>query len=154
MPKGVKFKEEVWFREAADIMVKERINLRRAAEQLGQVLLPEEANSIFRRKLFQVILQQAKNDFYAELGKDQNRTRDILIGRMLDAIDRLADEGQAKDVTLAAFQLSKILGFVGAETEVNVMGSLTQEDIDKLKNEIRTRRELLDKKPSNDSPIN
>ena len=143
--------EEIWFRQAADIMVRERINLRRAAEQLGQVLLPEEASNLFRRKIFQTILQQAKNDFYAELGRDQNRTKEIIIGRMLDGIERLTDEGQAKDAVLAAFNLAKILGMVGAETEVNVMGSLSQEDIDKLKDEIKTRRELLAKKPPKDA---
>ena len=150
MPKKP-LKEEIWFREAADLMVRDHINLRRAAEELGQVLLPEEAQAIGRRKIFQTILKDAANDYYAELGKDQNRTKEIIIGRMMEAIERMAEEGQSKDVALAAFQLSKILGYVGADTEVNVMGSLTQEDIDKLKDEIRQRRELLLKKPSPDA---
>lgn len=146
--------EEIWFREAAEIMVQENINLRRAAEQLGQVLLPEEAKSVFRRKAFQAVLQQTKNDYYAKLGRDQNRTKEIIIGRMLDGIERLTEEGQSKDAVLAAFNLAKILGMVGAETEVNVMGTLSQEDIDKLKEEIKTRRELLSKKPPKDAVPN
>jgi hypothetical protein len=56
--------------DAINLMVRQNLSLRQAAQQLGQDLTPQEADNIQGRMRFQDALEEARMAYYAEIGKN------------------------------------------------------------------------------------
>jgi hypothetical protein len=136
--------EELYFQRVAEIMVRQGLNFRRAAEQIDVILLPEEAVNLERRKEFQRILWLERYKYFEELGSDPNRTKAVLLGGMVYDINKLREEGNFDKSLDGALKLAKVEYGVENNT-VNVLGTLTQEEIDKIKTKLTKLKEPLDK---------
>jgi hypothetical protein len=133
-------KEEVWFQEVAGMMARESsLTLRQAALRLGLAMSPEEAQLFERRKEFQRILLAEQIKYYDELGSDPRRTKNVLLGQMVYAIQKLLDESAWDKALAGGIQLAKVAGWVGAESEVNIIEGLSQKDLE----EVRAKLKLL-----------
>lgn len=131
--------EQSWFQRAAEKMVREEKNLYAVAQELELALTSRECDNLSRTKAFQRVLWDERTKYHKELANDPNRNKNSLIGNMLLAAERLMGEGKYDKAAEVLFKLARIEGYVGAESQVTVIGSLSQEDIDKAKVEVRKK---------------
>ena len=130
--------EQPWYLEAADIMVRQGKNLRQAAQDLNVSLTVEEADTLFRRKSFQAVVRQARLRFHQEVANDPGRCKATLIGNLLIIAQALTDEGDHKKAAEVLFQVAKIEGYVGSESNVNIFANLNAENFAELRNRIKS----------------
>jgi hypothetical protein len=128
--------EELWWTEACEIMVRDNLTLRKAAEFLGKNLLPAECQQIERRKGFQRVLWTVRYKYFQELADNPNRTKQVLLGQIVYAIDQLFKQGSWRDVIDGGLKLAKIEYNV-EDTSVNIFQGLTQKDFDEIKNRVK-----------------
>lgn len=128
-------------------MVLENCSLRKAAEQLQVSLTPADAQAIERRKAFQRVLWQTRYKHFQELADNPARTKQVLLGQIVYAIDQLFKEGAWRDVIDGGLKLAKIEYNVEDQT-VNVFQGLTQKDLDAIKNRIKKLNDPLGEKPN------
>lgn len=131
--------EQSWFARAAEKMVREEKTLYLVAQELELQLTTRECENIARTKAFQKVLWEARNVYHKELANDPSRNKNSLVGTMLMAANKLMEEGKYDKAAEVLFKLARIEGYVGAESQVTVIGSLSQAEIDKAKEEIKKR---------------
>lgn len=146
-------KEEDWFSPIAEIMVRQGCSFREAAEQIGKILIPEEARGYLNKKAFQAVLWQARWKYFEDLGSNPNRTKAVLLGQMVHGVQKLLDDGDFDKAVDAAAKLAKV-EYGGADTQVNVLGNLNQDDIERLRAKIQKLKDIsipanIDAQPKN-----
>ena len=138
---------EQWMLEAINLMVRQNLTLRQAAQQLGLEITPQQADNIQGRIRFQDALSDARLKFYSEIGSNPRLTKDALIGKVYLLSERLASDREDAKATEALFRLAKIQGWISGEgggqpSIVDVLArALTQDDIDRLRAEIKKAEE-------------
>lgn len=133
--------EESWMIDVADIMVKENLNFRRAAESVGKFFQPVEAQNLERTKAFQRVLWTARNRYFEELGSDPQRTRAVLLGQAVYCNQKLMEEGNFKDTLDGIAKLFK-MEYGTEDTSVNVFANLNQSDIDAIKAKLKALQQV------------
>ena len=139
---------EQWFDKLADTMIREKLNFVQAAQREGLPLTNEECDKYAKRKEFQRALRSARNRYYAELANDPTRTKNVLLGQMMYALQELMHAGEYKDAVDAALKLARVEGFIGPEQEVNVFGGLSAKEFETVRELIQKRaKELIERTP-------
>jgi hypothetical protein len=124
---------ELWYSEVAQLMIRESLGLRQAAERLGIFLTQPEADVHVRRKEFQGLLWLERYKYFESLGSDPRRTREVLLGQMAHCAQRLMEEGLWDKAGNVLKELARIEGYVGADVTVNTFANLTQKELDEIK---------------------
>lgn len=134
---------EPWMLEAINLMVRQNLSLRQAAQQLGVEITPQQADNIGGRIRFQDALESARLSYYADVGSDYRLSRDAVVGQIFKLAERLAsDREDYKAAVDALLKLSKIKGWVGEpEHKPSLLDSLTQSEIDKLRADVKKAQE-------------
>lgn len=130
-----------WWSEAADLMARCNISLRQAAAELGVDLTIEEAENIKDRKLFQKVLDEARDAYYTEVGSSPRLSKDLVVGQVYKLAERLTLEGESYKASDALLKLAKIKGWVGYEPDTlykTLMG-FTHTEIQEIKRDLETR---------------
>lgn len=133
---------EPWMIDAIQLMVRQNLSLRQAAQQLGQEITPQQADNIAGRIRFQDALQEARLEYYREVGSNPRLTKEAVVGQLFKLAERLANDREDYKAADALLKLAKIQGWTSGEGGAQpVFANLTQADIDRLKAEIRAKQE-------------
>ena len=134
-------KPEEWWSLAAALMVKHNLSLREAAHELGIELTIAEANTLSKRVLFKDCLEQAKTDYYSEIGP--RISKEQIEGLLFALAERLASDREDAKASEALLRLAKVKGIVGYEPDSlqKIFSSLTQSDIDELKRRLKEQKQ-------------
>jgi hypothetical protein len=143
-----------WWADAADLMVRCNLSLRQAAAELGIDLTIEDAETIKGRKLFQKALDDAKIAYYAEIGSSPKLSKDVVVGQVYRLANKLAEEGEAYKASDALLKLAKIKGWVGYEPDTlyKALSTLSQKDIDEIKQKLTEADSVGNEAGSQDAP--
>jgi hypothetical protein len=133
---------EPWMLKAIPLMVRQNLTLRQAAQQLGQDLNPQQADNIAGRIRFQDALEEARLKYYAEIGSNPRLTRDAVVGQIFKLAGRLTADREDYKAADALLKLAKIQGWIAGEgADKPVLANLTQDDIDRLRGELKKAKE-------------
>ena len=138
---------EPWWPQAADLMVRYDLSLREAAAELGTDLSIDQADAILKRKLFQKTLEEARTAYYIELGSNPNLTKEAVVGQLYRLVMRLAEDREDYKAADALLKLSKIKGWIGEGDQPSVLSSLSQVDIDRIRERLKEMQKP--KEPNN-----
>src|SRR6266404_2326737 len=123
--------EKSWYKKVADTISREGVPIRQALSMHDIPIDAEEANQLYRSKIFQRVLWQARFDYYSQIASDPARTKAALLGLMTLAIQNLASEGQWDKVLEGALKVARVEGWANGESNVTVFANLTAKDIEK-----------------------
>jgi len=124
--------------ELATQMARTGASLKQAATELGIEITNEEAVLLMRRSAFNRVLWEARHRYFNELAKDPNFSRDTVVGKLIVQCQKLEEEGDWAKASDVLYKISKILGFVGPESQVSVFGELSQADLDAIRQNIES----------------
>ncbi len=135
---------EPWMVDAIQFMIQQDITLRQAATHLGVELTPQQADNILGRVRFQDALREARLAHYAKIGSNPNLNQHVVIGMLYKMAERLAEDREDYKAADAVLKLAKVKGIVGTEPDSfsKIFGSLTQANLDSLKERFRKQQEL------------
>lgn len=122
-------KLEDWILEAVNLMARSGCSLAQAATEMGVSISLDQVNAILRRPTFQRLFWEARHRYFSELGGDLNFKKDTAIGKMLDLSRKLEECGEFDKASEVLFKISKMTGWVGPESTVNVFGELSDSDL-------------------------
>jgi hypothetical protein len=123
-------------------MVKYDLSLRQAAAELGKDVSVEQAEILKDRKLFKEALESARLAHYAEIGSDPRVTRDAIVGQIFKLAGRLTADREDAKAADSLLKLAKIQGWIAGEgADKPVIANLTQDDIDRLRAEIKAKQQ-------------
>lgn len=132
-----------WIPQACELMVRYDLSLRQAAAELGKDITVEEAEALKDRKLFKEELEAARIQYYEKLGASLSLSKDTITGAMFKLAARLEREGDAYRSADVLLKLAKVKGLVGFEPDQfsKWASTLTQDDIDRLRVEIKAKQQ-------------
>lgn len=131
-----------WFRLVAETMAREGVSIKTAAMELKLNLTAEELDRVSRLASFQQILREERHRFQTEVARTPGMGKESIIGMLLLAIQKLLDAGEWDKAVAATEKLAKIAGWLGSETNINVLAGLTSKDIELAKEKVK--KELLE----------
>jgi len=123
-------------------MAREGVTLREAATRLKVPIGTEDAANLFRTKGFQRLLRAERNRYYLEVGQDIEWRRKTAIGMLLNCANQLMTNGEFDKAAEVILKASRVEGWLGAETAVNVFAGLSQKDLDTLRTKIKEKSTL------------
>jgi hypothetical protein len=134
---------EPWMLEAINLIVRQILTLRQAAQQLGVDITPQQADNIQGRIRFQDALEEARLKYYAAVGANPRLTKDAVVGHLFLLAQRLASDGEDAKAADALLKLAKVQNWTSGEEykDKPVYGNLTQAEIDRLRAEINAKEE-------------
>jgi len=128
--------------EAINLMVRQNLSFRQVAQQLGQEITPQQADNIQGRIRFQDALEEARLTYYAEVGSSPRLTKDAVVGQIFKLAGRLTADREDYKAADALLKLAKIQGWISGEgADKPVIANLTQDDIDRLRGELKKAQE-------------
>jgi hypothetical protein len=130
---GRPFKLTDWQIEAASLMARTGCSLKQAAVELGQEITSEDCRALFNRPSFQKELWTAKHRYNIDLARDPDFNQDSVVGKMLALAQKLEEEGANDKAAEVLLKISKIRGWLGPESAVNIFGELSQKDLDAIR---------------------
>jgi hypothetical protein len=125
-------------KDAAEIMVREGKSLPQAITDLGISLSSIETKKVQLRPTFQRLLWDARNRWNREIADVPTRSKQSTIGQLQIIAQKLVEEGNYDKAAEVLFKLAKLEGWVGNENTVNVFGSLSNADLEKLKAKVKS----------------
>ena len=134
---------EPWMLEAINLIVRQILTLRQAAQQLGVDITPQQADNIQGRMRFQDALEEARLKYYAAVGANPRLTKDAVAGQLFMLAQRLAADGEDAKAADALLKLAKVQNWTSGEDYKDrpVYGNLSQADIDRLRAEVNAKQE-------------
>lgn len=138
----------VWMQQVAEKMIREGITMKAAVGLLEIKLTPQECDLVFVRKEFQDILQSETDKHREELANRPGRGKSTAVGLMLIAIEKLAAQEQWEKVVNALEKLSKLEGWQGADSNINVFAGLNARDIAEAKARLKEQIDATESRPA------
>jgi hypothetical protein len=141
-----------WMEDAIQLMIRKDLTLRQAAQQLGHEMSVPEADNIQGRLRFQDALEEARLQYYAEIGSNPRLSKDALIGKVYLLSERLASDREDAKASEALFRLAKIQGWIAGEgaeqpSPIELLARLlTDSDLEELKGQIQKAEEQGEEK--------
>jgi hypothetical protein len=134
---------EPWMLEAINLIVRQILTLRQAAQQLGVDITPQQADNIQGRMRFQDALEEARLKYYAAVGANPRLTKEAVAGQLFMLAQRLAADGEDAKAADALLKLAKVQNWTSGEENKDrpVLGNLSQADIDRLRAEVNAKQE-------------
>jgi hypothetical protein len=134
--------EESWFPRWAEKIVRERKGFLAALTELGiEGITSKEAEAIFKGKTFQTLLRAERHKYQKEYTSDPGFTKESAIGSMLILIQNLSEEGEHDKALEGWLKVSKLMGWVGNESNVNIFAGVTGKELEELRARIESKRE-------------
>lgn len=130
--------QEDWMIPVAELMVQEHMSFSAACQALGQKF----DNSASERAAqwsepFQNILNALNYKFYAQIGDNPLLTKGVILGVLMTAMRRLAEQESWEKVAIPAKLVSDIMGLTDRSlADKPVIANLTQADIDRIRKEL------------------
>ena len=128
-----------WYQPAARDMVRNGVTLFQWANEHDKGLLKSECESILKTPEWQAVLRAERNRFYKELANDPTRSRNVAVGQLLFAIQRLLEVEQYDKAVSALTQLFKVEGWSKDETAINIFNELNAKDFDSIRARLKTK---------------
>lgn len=125
--------EEPWFERVANRMVQEGKSFPQACSEENVFLNTSDADKQFKRASFQKCLRQSRHRYHNEIARDPERNKTTLIGQLQVCADKLMGEGSFDKAAEVLLKIAKIESWINPDNQVNVFGTLTQNDIDKAR---------------------
>jgi hypothetical protein len=124
-------------------MIREDLSLRQAAQQLGVEISPQHASNITSRIRFQEALDEARLEYFTEIGSNPRLTKEAVVGQLYLLACRMAADREDAKAADALLKLSKIQGWLGYEPDspFKVLHSLNQSELDQLKQRILDQKQ-------------
>lgn len=133
---------EPWMLDAITLMVRQNFSLRQAAQQLGQEITPQQADNIQGRIRFQDALEEARLKYFSEVASNPRLTKEAVVGQLYKLAERLAADREDYKAADALLKLAKVQGWLyGEGGDRPVLANLTQDDIDRLRAEIKAKQQ-------------
>ena len=128
--------------EAINLIVRRILTLRQAAQQLGVPITPQQADNIWGRRRFQDALEEARLKYYTEVGSNPRLTKDVVVGQLFVLAQRLTEDREDAKAADSLLKLAKIQGWIAGEgSDKPVFANLTQDDIDRVRGELKKAQE-------------
>jgi hypothetical protein len=146
-----------WISQACELMVRYDLSLRQAAAELGKDISVEEAEALKDRKLFKQALEAARLSYYADIGSNPRLTKEVIAGQIYKLAERLTADREDYKASDSLLKLAKIMGWINGEGSAQpVLANLTQDDIDRLRAEIKAKQQpqASDAEPKAESKVN
>lgn len=127
-----------WYRKCARKMVREGKAFLHVTDELGlNGIDGPTAKQIQESETFQAVLRQERLKLAKEYADDPELSKNVAIGMMLMAIEKLMMEAQWDKALEGLKKLATLAGWQGTEGNVNVYQGLNQRDFDELKKRIQ-----------------
>jgi hypothetical protein len=139
-----------WLTEAIQLMVRNGLSLRQAANDLNIAVTTVDLENIQRRRSFQALLRSERSRYYQELGSDPSLTKECVIGKLLLLADKLYEQGDYDKSGEILFKIEKIRGHVGSDQAVNIFHGLSAKELEEARRRLVERNEL----DSRTAPVN
>jgi hypothetical protein len=136
--------QEDWMLRVAELMVQEHMSFSAACLALGQKF----DNSASERSAqysdaFQNILDAISFRFYARIGDNPLLTKGVLAGTLMTAMRRLGEMDQWDKLAVPGKLLADLMGWLETKEDAPVIGNLTQNDIDKIRADLKAQEEAV-----------
>jgi len=135
--------QQDWMVPVAELMIQEFMSFSAACLALGvkfENTADERATQ--HSEAFQNILDALSYRFYARIGDNPLLTKGVLAGTLMTAIRKLGEMDQWDKVAMPGKLLADLMGWLEVKEDQPVIGNLTQADIDKLRQDLKTQEEL------------
>lgn len=133
---------EPWMLEAINLMVRQNLTLRQAAQQRGQDLSPQQCDNILGRVRFQDALEEARLKYFTEIGSNPRLTKDAVVGQLFVLAQRLASDREDYKAADSLLKLAKVQGWIngegGAQSD-DFLKSIRQADLDWMKAQLKAK---------------
>ena len=134
---------EADYPQIIETMLRDRVNLLQAATLLGFSETPSSAFGHSRRKSFQELHVLMSRSHFAALGSNFDTDKRVLIGMFMDDAKRLRDMGKPKEASEVIEKAGKMLGYVGADSTVNIFQDMSGADLQRAIEKVRERRNIM-----------
>jgi len=131
-----------WIPQACELMGRYDLSLRQAAAELGKDISVEHAEALKDRKLFKEALEAARLAHYADIGSNPRLSKEVIAGQIYKLAERLTADREDYKASDSLLKLTKIMGWINGEGgDQPVFANLTQDDIDRLRAEIKAKQQ-------------
>jgi hypothetical protein len=145
---------EPWMLEAINLIVRQILTLRQAAQQLGVDITPQQADNIQGRIRFQDELEEARLKYYAEIGGNPRLTKDAVVGQLFLLALRLTKDREDYKAADALLKLAKVQGWIngeGAAQQDDFLKNIRQADLDWMKAQLKAKEQQEQEQQKADS---
>jgi hypothetical protein len=125
-----------WYEKAAVAIVRNNYSLFRWANENDKGLTQRDCENITRTKAWQDVMRAERNKFFKELANDPSRSRNVAVGQLLFAVQRLLEAEQFDKAVAALAQLFKVEGWANDQTSVNIFNDLSAKNLDDLRKKL------------------
>lgn len=133
-----KLESEPWYEAVAELMVREDLSFSASCQANGvKFAQASEERNHERRASFQKIYWGYRNKFHQAIGSDPNLTKEMVMGVLARTIVKLEETKDYDKIATATKTLSDIAGWTKSEPTMAVVGTLTQAEIDAVKERLR-----------------
>lgn len=128
-----------WYKDVAELMLRDRLSFRAAVVQLQLSITNEEIAKIENSSAFRKVLDAEQQLLYQELAANPNFNKNAVVGGMLHAIQQLLKEGEWDKAVMGFMNLAKLQGWLGVENNFNIMLGVSQKDIEMAKEQLKQK---------------
>jgi hypothetical protein len=133
-------KHEDWYSEAAEHISHTGVSLKAALVAIGGPELSDsEIANVIRRKSWIDCLRAAKLKYQSEVGSDPNRSKASLVDKLELMFDALAHEGAWEKAANVAYQIGRLEGWIGSESNTNIFSGLTAEGLRQVREKLEAK---------------
>jgi hypothetical protein len=133
-------KSEEWHLPVAQLMARTGCGLKEACSELEIDVTGDECALLVRRASFIRLVWQERHRYFTDLARSPDFGQDTVVGKLLNLAQKLEDEGEIDKSAEVLLKLSKIRGWVGVENQVNILGDLTQGDLDRIRKTLEGKK--------------
>lgn len=130
---------EQWMRKVAQIMARDGMSFKEAVVALNLPLTAGECEAVRRRGEFEEILFAETQNFRTQIAESPSATKSSAIGMLLMAAEKLFNQGDYDKAAVVIEKIAKIQGWIGSESNINIIAGMTAKDIELAKERIRAQ---------------
>lgn len=131
--------EKFWWGKAAAMMVRNTVSLMTAAKEMGVELTRGDVLDIERQKSFERVLWSERYNYWKEIATDPERSKNSSIGQLQLLAQKLMEDGSWSMAADTIFKIAKLENWVGSDTQVNVLGGLSEREFKDLERKLKQR---------------
>lgn len=131
--------EKFWWGKAAAMMIRNGLSLMTAAKEMGVELTRGDVLDIERQKSFERVLWTERYNYWKEIATDPERSKNSSIGQLQLLAQKLMEDGSWSMAADTIFKIAKLENWVGGDTQVNVLGGLSEREFKDLERKLKQR---------------
>ena len=117
-------------------MARSGCGLKQATLDIEREMTIEECQAVERRSEFQEVLREEEDKYRVGIADRPSRSKSVAIGILVDSIEKLHKQGDYDKAAAAIEKLAKLEGWIGNDSNVNIMLGVTAKDIEAQKKRI------------------